>query len=394
MRTIIFCRETLWDEPLRISTNSLARQFVKHGWRCAWVVNCVHPFHFLRPSARREQLWSLVRTGGRWVDGNVFEFCPLSLIRVSSRWPLNHPWFARHLYHLALPRVDKVLRREGFLPADVLVIGNPAGFSLIDLVPAKRVIFHAQDAFCDRPSATNEYRGIEAELIRRSDLVLPCSHVIARKMMDRYEIPDRKLHVVPHASDVELFAGEHEEPHDLRVIPRPRVAMLGTAATMDRDLLMELAERRGDLHFVSIGPAGADWHGQVHRRGLSNVHLLGPRNYEQLPGYLTNCDVGLAMYRRADVGGRIVGGFYMKIFDYAAAGLPIVVTEMPGYEQVKDFIFTAYTLDEFCEAIDRALNYTPRQYEKLRAFSRESGSWEARYRQIVGLLDKLDRGDV
>jgi hypothetical protein len=183
-----------------------------------------------------------------------------------------------------------------------------------------------------------------------------------------------------------MFAGEHAEAADLAGIPRPRVAMLGTTVTMDLDLFVALARRRSDLSFVQIGPENEMWLRRIAAEGLDNVHFLGPKSYEQLPTYLKHCDVGLAIYSVADVGTRIVGGFYMKIYDYAAADLPIVVTEMPGYDDVRDFMFLADDVEGFSAALDRALAYTPEQFEKLRKFACESGSWRARYEQILKRL--------
>ena len=74
--------------------------------------------------------------------------------------------------------------------------------------------------------------------------------------------------------------------------------MLGTTATMDRQLLMELAGRRGDLQFVSIGPEDHQWQEAAAQLGLKNVHFLGPKQYEQLPGYLKHCDEESEVWRQ------------------------------------------------------------------------------------------------
>ena len=61
--------------------------------------------------------------------------------------------------------------------------------------------------------------------------------------------------------------------------------------------------------------------------GLRNVHLLGPRPYGQLPSYLRGFDLALLpcpmnAYTRSM--------FQMKFFEYLAAGLPVVATDLPA----------------------------------------------------------------
>ncbi len=390
-RNIVFCRETLWDDSLRVSTNAIARQFLKDGWKCGWMLPPVSPLD-LKPTsdARQKARLEVFKKGGLWHGENVFEFSPFTLFRTTGLWPMNKPWFTRNAFRFTIPSTTKVLEKNGFLPLDYLVIGNLAFASAAWTIPARRVIFHAQDFFSNFSSAQHEFKGIEAKLIEHSDLVLTVSELFRGQIQDRYNLPPEKIHVIEHAADLTIFQGDHPEPEDLAAIPHPRIAMLGTLGTLDQELLIQLARRRSELNFVSVGPRHVGWEAAIDQAGLTNVHFLGPRSYEQLAGYLVNCDVGLAIYRVADVGGRIAGGFYMKIFDYAAAGLPIVVTEMPGYDDVRDFMFSANTLDGFSEALDKALAYTPQQYAKLKDFSINSGSWSARYRQICDLLDQLD----
>ena len=59
--------------------------------------------------------------------------------------------------------------------------------------------------------------------------------------------------------------------------------------------------------------------------------------------------------------------------------------ESVGYQ-----VLTAKTVEEFSAAIDKALAYTPQQRAMLERFSRQSGSWRARYEQILALLTHKD----
>jgi hypothetical protein len=386
-KTIVFFRETLWDAPLRISTNAIARVFAAKGWKCAWIVNPLSVYDLCRPSHRRKL--ELFLSGGVWHEQNVFEYCPLSLARIGRVWPLKTAWVGGNALRLTMPSLKHILKKNGFLPADVLMIGSRAAASALGYLPAKHVIYHAQDYFARRLDQSPALDAAERLLIQRSDLVMPVQDVHASRFVQELDVPPEKMEVLHLAADTDVFSARVAEPVDLKSIPHPRIAVVGTLATMDRDMLLKVATSLRAMHFVSIGPRDASWEREAARQKASNIHFIGARDYEQLPGYLRHCDVGLAMYRVADVGTRIVGGFYMKIYDYAAASLPIVVTEMPGYENVRDFMFCAKTVDEFVGALQRALCYTQEQFDRLRRFSSESGSWQSRYQQIIDALDRL-----
>jgi len=386
----VFCRETLWDSPLRISTNSIARQFAKDGWRVGWIVDPICPLDF-RPTASRtlRARVGLHRSGGRWHGPRVFEYCPLCLVRAGRFWPLNTVAAIRGSLLLTMPPIPEVLRRRGLWPVDVLVIASRSAASALRAIAAKHVLYHAHDFFADRKSRRELPGEIEAELVDKADLVVAAQELHREKIIEHFGARPEEVVVVPFASDPEMFARQHAEGEDLAGVPRPRVVLLGTPTTMDLGLIAGLAERRSDVSFVHVGPEDPAWARVIGERSLKNLYLLGPKDYEVLPHYLPHCDVGLAPYRSADVGARVVGGFYMKIYDYAAAGLPIVVTEMPGYSGVRAFMFCAKTIEGFSNALDRALGYTGEQYRMLKRFSLEAGSWTGRYKEILHHIGRL-----
>ena len=101
------------------------------------------------------------------------------------------------------------------------------------------------------------------------------------------------------------------------------------ATKLDMGLLVELARARPSWSFALVGPVGlGDPSTDVSALVAEpNLHLLGARTYEQLPSVLRGADAGLIPYARNQLTDSI---FPMKVYEYLAAGLPVVATPLPS----------------------------------------------------------------
>lgn len=95
------------------------------------------------------------------------------------------------------------------------------------------------------------------------------------------------------------------------------------------DAAADVAVDHPEVHFVFVGdgPSKAALVERARREGLSNVRFEDPRPKSAMPEVLGAADVGLHVL--ADVGLFTFGVSPNKVFDYMAAGLP-VLTNVPG----------------------------------------------------------------
>jgi glycosyltransferase involved in cell wall biosynthesis len=95
-----------------------------------------------------------------------------------------------------------------------------------------------------------------------------------------------------------------------------------------------LARARRDWSIALVGPIGpGDPSTDVSPlRAEPNIHLLGKRPYEQLPDVLRGADAALIPYARNELTASI---FPMKVYEYLAAGLPVVAAPLPSLEGVE-----------------------------------------------------------
>lgn len=156
------------------------------------------------------------------------------------------------------------------------------------------------------------------QMANDSDVVIASSKGIADGFAEAF---GRSAHVVRNGAEVEHFLRRScEEPSTLEGIARPRIVYVGALENwVDVGALEEVADARPDWHLVLAGPIKIDISALL---GRSNVHYLGVVRYADLPNTLWHCDVALIPFTDTAF---TSSPEPIKLYEYAAAGLPIVV---------------------------------------------------------------------
>lgn len=128
-------------------------------------------------------------------------------------------------------------------------------------------------------------------------------------------------------------------------------------------LLVELASQMPDVHFLWVGGRKEDvnfWRENIQTVGLKNITLTGFVNNEYIPTYQLLSDVLLMPYENVIAGSS--GGNSvefcspMKMFEYMAAGKPIITSDLPIIHEVlhdKNAIFCEFDkVDQWKNAIE------------------------------------------
>jgi GT2 family glycosyltransferase/glycosyltransferase involved in cell wall biosynthesis len=210
----------------------------------------------------------------------------------------------------------------------------------------------------------------EEALVTASDLVVASSHLLLARWQER---SPRTL-LLPNAADFEHFHQPAQTPHVLRGLQGPIIGYYGAIAEwFDVDMVATAAEARSEWQFVLIGnTVGAD----VSRlRRLRNVHLLGERPYQELPGYLHAFDVATIPFLRTPL---TEATNPVKFYEYLSAGKPVVAVDLPELEPFTDLYFPVRSADEFTLRLEEALSERSPGRQRARIEIARSHTWRSR----------------
>jgi glycosyltransferase involved in cell wall biosynthesis len=331
------------------------------------------------------RIWRRLRRGlapPRSSDG-LYVLSPLVL-------PFYRHRLVRSFNERLLPAlVRRALRRLGFGEHPVLWAYVPQAEVLIEPLQPALVIYHCVDDMAAQAGIDAEtFRAAERRFAPRADLVLASAPALAARL--------RTLsgHVLdaPNVADTDLFASALQpglaDPA-LAALPAPRIVFTGAIVTtkLDVALLVELARARRDWSLALVGPIGpGDPRADVSAlEAEPNIHLLGLRAYDELPAVLRAADAGIIPYANNELTRSI---FPMKVYEYLAAGLPVVATELPALADVPE-VLVAHDAAEMARLLERELAGDSPELRARRSAAAAAHSWEQRLREIGGAIEAL-----
>ena len=339
-----------WDHPLWTNKQHVACSLSALGHRVLYIESL--GMRTIQPTGRDwYRVWKRLRRAlqsPRQVRPRIWICSPLvcpgvtkGLLCQFNRWLLNATlWWMR---------IRLGFRRPWLWTYSPLTLKflDPEQFSLC--------VYHAVDAVQEQPCMPRgDIERQERLLGGAVDQVFVTSPELRRQLTP----VSRRLRFDPNVVDQGHFATamtlkKEDLPIDLTEIPEPRVGFIGAISTykLDVALVAAIARAHPSLNFVFIGLQGE---GEMTTdislwKDRPNIHLLGPRPYQELPGYCAGFHCGwLPLQRNAYTQAM----FPMKFFEYLAAGLPVVATSI---DSLQDFQSVAWLcepeLDEFSKAL-------------------------------------------
>lgn len=342
----------------------------------------LHPQHAERIKGDLRRWWG----GARRVAPDLYVWTPPPLAFQTGLSRLNDA--ANHaLLRRALARM---VRRLGFTRP---LVWSYHPFYLDDeaFLNPRALIFDCNDriaAFEPRQEKRKLLDPLEAALLRRADLVF----VTARTLQEDLGPIRPDLIYAPSGVDAEVVrraaAADLDVPADLAAIPAPRIGYLGVVNTrIDWELIRTLADARPAWQVVMVGPELEATPPEV--RELPNLHFLGGKEPHELAGYLAGFDVGLIPFRPA----RFVRYMFpTKTYEYLAAGIPTVSTEIPALADLRPLVRVAGDYEAFIRGVEEALEETGEIAEELRqkrVAEALRNTWDARFARTEALVAQV-----
>jgi glycosyltransferase involved in cell wall biosynthesis len=303
--------------------------------------------------------------------------------------PLHASRLVRMLNARLLPLlVRRAVRRLG-LRAPILWAYVPQAEVLLDAIEPSLVVYHCVDDIAAHELIdTASFRAAEERFAARADLVLASAPSLAARLRR----VSGNVMDAPNVADTERFAVALQDgapDAGMAALPAPRIVFTGAiaAAKLDLPMLAQMARLRPSWSFALVGPVGAgDPHTDVSALAAEpNVHLLGLRSYAQLPAVLRAADIGLIPYARNELTNSI---FPMKVYEYLAAGLPVIATPLPALADITE-IRQAPDAAGLVELIEQELAEDSPERRAQRSRAARAHSWDGRLQEIAAAIDAL-----
>jgi glycosyltransferase involved in cell wall biosynthesis len=306
--------------------------------------------------------------------------------------PLVLPWgrrsaaiarWNRRLVHRA---IATRMRQRRFDRA-VLWLFSPREAWLAGGLGEAALCYHVTDDYAAMPGAAGDRSLATADeaLLGRADCVFVTSaaHAAARGL------DGPRVHVVPNVADVAHFRTALDPatvvPSDIASVRHPIAGFVGAvdAYKVDLALLRACAVAAPEISWVLIGPvAWSDATTRLDGLDLPNVHVLGARGFATLPAYVKAFDVALIPYRQTAY---TRATSPLKLWEYLAAGRPVVATDLPGVADAGGLVTIARDPAAFVAAVRRHVGEGG-AHATVRADAALAHAWPRRVAEIEAVV--------
>ena len=309
--------------------------------------------------------------GYKQVRKNMWVYTPIVL-------PFPHNSIATFLNRYILKVTVKILRlalgmREyqlwTFLPTMSEYAGSLGESFLVYYCTDE----HGQFSYLD----TRKIIEKEKDLIKKADVVF----VTANLLLDRKKKFNPESHLADHGVGYDHFAMALEEktqiPDDVKSLEQPILGFFGLIHDwIDLELITYLAVRHPDWSIVMVGQSNVDL-SELNK--LTNVHLLGRKDYRELPGYCKAFSVGLIPFKINEL---TVHVNPIKLKEYLSAGLPVVSTPLPEVEFYSNLCTIAEKKEEFLVACEKSVIETTFKSKKKLSEQMKEETWQAKVEKL------------
>lgn len=219
----------------------------------------------------------------------------------------------------------------------------------------------------------------------QADVVIASNPVLVQRHQQETPLP---ILLVENGVDAVRFGMPLPRPSDLPA--GPLVGFHGAIAPwIDVDLICRVAPLVPEAMFVFVGPLHGETGSAAERlSSMGNVVLLGERPSSQIASYVAAFDVGVMWFT---VDTLTEGVTPLKMWEYLAAGVPVVSTPLPA-AIAAERVATAAEPDQLAALIKVAVasRHLPVEIAGRKALA-ATADWSKR---IAPLLDRLDELDI
>lgn len=377
---ILLASHTSMEGSIVVGSHQLARSFARSGHEVLHLATPLTPGYLkdLKVTSLRRHRTKPLATSADGGSG-VVELIPFSVVplRLQARFgPVQNVALAT-----MLPPLRRLLGSAGFHAVDLLLIDEPFYSGIWNHLECETVVYRPTDVY---PLFLRNRRiaALERAILAAAHGVISTSCVVDEHVSSLLERSIPRM-VLENGVEYDHISAPAARPSEYERIPEPRVVYVGSLDDrFDWQALFDGARYLRDVQFVLIGPFRAIPSGASE---FGNLHILGPRDYQVIPGYLQHADMGLLPLNDHPAN---QGRSPMKLFEYMAAGLGVVARATVELKRRGLPLVSLYRESkDFGGALESSLaSGTDRQ--SARTIAREY-SWHNRSERILDFVAKV-----
>lgn len=373
---ILMAEHTFYDSEIKVGCHHLATELAKEH-EIFYLSTPLSPFHKVHKKNRENfnLKYSIYKNGGKRQSDTLFEYIPYTHLPIANFPLLNSGFVAKNTLNFCSPSLKKILKKEGFLDVDLVIISTYQFHGLLSMVNYKKSIYRITDDFTKFSSVPKSVKKIEENLIKSVDEVVTTAKLLKDKAL---KIKGSSVRHISNGVKLDNFVNrDYIEPKVYKESSfKKRVIYVGAIEDwFNMKLLKACSEKYPDVEFSIIGPVKTD---NSLCSSLNNVKFLGLIPNKDIANYIYHSDVCIIPFIVNDL---IRGVSPIKFYEYASMRKTIVSTYWDELDFSIKGIYLSKTFEEFVENIGKALDYSGDR-EELFNFA-QSNTWESKAKKIL-----------
>jgi glycosyltransferase involved in cell wall biosynthesis len=258
---------------------------------------------------------------------------------------------------------------------------------LLDIIDYKSSLFRVIDEHNRFHGWNNNAKKIAKLIANKCDTI-----IYSAKGLEHYvsQLNPERSFLVPNGVDLSLFQkhsqfGKFERHSLLKSISDPLILYSGMIdSRIDFRLLKWAALQLPFISFVLIGPFGEN---APPRNLPKNIYFLGSVPHKELPSLIHSARAGIIPFDSKNKMKRIRGIRPLKLFEYMAAGIPVITSRWPEIESLQSPAWIYDSKEEFITLINKAVEHSHSQKTFTNFAKRHD--WKNVFNQLLYYTNKV-----
>lgn len=267
----------------------------------------------------------------------------LKVARERKQW-----WYSAFQNEFVLKTIDKSIEYLG-LKDCVLLLQNPMAVGVVGKINYKCFAFDAIDNWLYHPQMKSNHTAViqNYQIIeKKADIIFTVSKALTETFKN-----NRNVHWISNGVDIDFFEKAIKKRKEGDLL---KIGYVGKIQDrVDFGLVEKCLQKYPKIKFIFIGPVySQELVIKELGKKYQNISFMGDVHYSKLPGTMKELDIAIIPH--------YVDKFTesmnpLKLYEYLAAGKPVVTTGVAGTIGISKFVFSGND-DAFIDQLDRVIS--------------------------------------